>query len=132
MVISFILNMKRSAQRIVAAPKSATAGEAELTHIHQGKEDILEGQRPVSELENEAKNAEKIAEYNPDRYREITFKGKKYKVTEKQYKQIMKDIKDKVEEAISNNIMNLNEEEYLKFIIAYKNMQENGEFIWQQ
>ena len=22
--------------------------------------------------------------------------------------------------------------EYLKFIIAYKNMQENGEFIWQQ
>lgn len=104
----------------------------ELTHIHQGKEDILEGQRPVSELENEAKNAEKIAEYNPDRYREITFKGKKYKVTEKQYKQIMKDIKDKVEEAIANNIMNLNEEEYLKFIIAYKNMQENGEFIWQQ
>ena len=44
----------------------------------------------------------------------------------------MKDIKDKVEEAIANNIMNLNEEEYLKFIIAYKNMQENGEFIWQQ
>ena len=29
MVISFILNMMRSAQRIVVAPKAATAGEAE-------------------------------------------------------------------------------------------------------
>ena len=104
----------------------------ELTHIQQNKEDILEGQRPVEELESEAESAEKVVEYKPDNFREIIFNGNKYKVTEKQYFQIMKNIKDNVETAVENNTLNLNDDDYLKFIIAYNNMQRNGEFVWQK
>ena len=104
----------------------------ELAHIQQNKEDILEGQRPVEELESEAEAAEKVVEYKPDSIREIIFNGNKYKVTEKQYFQIMKNIKDNVESAVENNALNLNDDDYLKFIIAYNNMQRNGEFVWQK
>ena len=98
----------------------------------QNKEDILAGQRPVEELESEAEAAERVVEYNPDNIREIIFNGNKYKVTEKQYLQIMKNIKDNVDSAVENNSLNLNDDDYLKFIIAYNNMQKNGEFVWQK
>ena len=69
----------------------------ELTHVQQSKEDRLEGQRPVVELEKEAEDAEKKVEY----------------ITE-------------------HNTLGLDEEEYLKFLIAYNNMESNGEMLWQK
>ena len=104
----------------------------ELTHVAQNKEDILEGQRPVNELEREAVAAEKSAEYNPEKYRELVFNGKTYSVSEKQYRQIMNAIKENVEYAVEHNTGNYREEEYLKILLAYKKMEENGEFIWQK
>ena len=104
----------------------------ELTHVQQSKEDRLEGQRPVVELEKEAEDAEKKVEYNPNNYREIEYKGKKYKVSIKQYKEIMSEIKNKVEYITEHNTLGLDEEEYLKFLIAYNNMESNGEMLWQK
>ena len=104
----------------------------ELTHVAQNKEAILEGQRPVNELEREAVAAEKSAEYNLEKYRELVFKGKTYTVSEKQYRQIMNAIKENVEYAIEHNTQSCREEKYLKVLLAYKKMEKNGELIWQK
>ena len=71
-------------------------------------------------------------EYNPNNYKEIEYKGKKYKVSIKQYKEIMAEIKNKVEYIAEHNTLGLDEEEYLKFLIAYNNMESNGEMLWQK
>lgn len=57
---------------------------------------------------------------------------KRNKVGIKQHKEIMAEIKNKVEYIIEHNTLGLDEEEYLKFLIAYKNMESNGEMLWQK
>ena len=104
----------------------------ELTHVQQNKEDILKGQKTIEDLEREAEEVEKTVEYNPNKYREIEYKGKKYKVGIKQYKEIMAEIKNKVEYIAEHNTLGLAEEEYLRFLIAYDNMEKNGEMLWQK
>ena len=54
------------------------------------------------------------------------------KVGIKQYKEIMAEIKNKVEYITEHNTLGLYEEEYLKFLIAYNNMESNGEMLWQK
>ncbi len=104
----------------------------ELTHVQQNKQDILEGQKSIAELEQEAERLEKIEEYDPEKYREIEFRGKKYKVTKKEYDEIMEEIKRGVEEKLENNSMRLSEEEYLRALIKYKEFENRNELIWQK
>ncbi|MCI5830984.1 MAG: hypothetical protein UHY90_03725 [Treponema sp.] len=58
--------------------------------------------------------------------------GKKYRMTERQYRSLMNEIRDRVETSVENNAMNLSEEEYYRFLLAYERREENGEFIWQK
>ena len=44
----------------------------------------------------------------------------------------MAEIKNKVEYITEHNTLGLNEEEYLKFLIAYNNMESNGEMLCQK
>ena len=104
----------------------------ELTHVAQQKRDILRGETTREELEREAEAAEKQVENNKERCREIVFKGKKYKVNERRYKQVMDEVKNRVEYVAEHNTQGLDEEEYLKFLIAYRDMERNGEMIWQK
>ena len=104
----------------------------ELTHVAQSKK--REEYRGASreELEREAEAAEKQVEDSEERCQEIVFKGKKYKVSERRYKQVMDEVKNRVEYVAEHNTQGLDEEEYLKFLIAYRDMERNGEMIWQK
>ena len=104
----------------------------ELTHVAQNKK--REEYRGASreELEREAEAAEKQVEDSEERCQEIVFKGKKYKVSERRYKQVMDEVKNRVEYVAEHNTQGLDEEEYLKFLIAYRDMERNGEMIWQK
>ena len=104
----------------------------ELTHVQQNKNRADSHRKTVDELEEEAVLSEKIAETSPQRFREIEFMGKKYRMPEKQYRSMMNEIRDSVETAVENNIMNLPDEEYYRFLLAYEHREENGNFIWQK
>lgn len=104
----------------------------ELTHVAQNKECKPDDNRTREELEREAEAAEKQVEDSEERCREIVFKGKKYKVNERRYKQVMDEVKNRVEYVAEHNTQGLDEEEYLKFLIAYRDMERNGEMIWQK
>ena len=104
----------------------------ELTHVAQNKECKPDDNRTREELEREAEEAEKTAEDSEERCQEIVFKGKKYKVSERRYKQVMDEVKNRVEYVAEHNTQGLDEEEYLKFLIAYRDMERNGEMIWQK
>ena len=104
----------------------------ELTHVTQQKRDILRGETTREELEGEAEAAEKQVEDSEERCQKIVFKGKKYKVSERRYKQVMDEVKNRVEYVAEHNTQGLDEEEYLKFLIAYRDMERNGEMIWQK
>ena len=104
----------------------------ELTHVTQQKRDILRGETTREELEGEAEAAEKQVEDSEERCQKIVFKGKKYKVSERRYKQVMDEVKNRVEHVAEHNTQGLDEEEYLKFLIAYRDMERNGEMIWQK
>ena len=104
----------------------------ELTHVQQNKQDILEGQKTTKELEKEAEQVEKIIEYNPERYREINFEGKKYKLTERKYRELMDEIRKRVEYQLEYNTMGLSDADYLKVLIQYQEMEKRRELIWQK
>ena len=104
----------------------------ELTHVQQNKDDILEGQKNKEELEKEAEQVEKIIEYNPEKYREINFEGKKYKLTEREYRELMDKIRKRVEQQLEYNTMGLSDAEYLKVLIQYQEMERRRELIWQK
>ena len=104
----------------------------ELTHVTQQKRDILRGETTREELEGEAEAAEKQVEDSEERCQKIVFKGKKYKVSERRYKQVMDEVKNRVEYVAEHNTQGLDEEEYLKFLIAYRDMERNGEMVWQK
>ena len=104
----------------------------ELTHIRQNKEDILEGQKTTEELEMEAERTEKIEEHNTERYREITFEGEKYRLSEKEYRKIMDEIRNEVEQQLDHNTMDLSQTEYLKALIRYQELEQRSELIWQK
>ena len=103
-----------------------------MTHIQQNKDDILEGQKNKEELEKEAEQVEKIIEYNPEKYREINFEGKKYKLTEREYRELMDKIRKRVEQQLEYNTMGLSDAEYLKVLIQYQEMERRRELIWQK
>ena len=44
----------------------------------------------------------------------------------------MNEIRYSVETSVENNIMNLSDEEYYRFLLAYEHREENGDFIWQK
>ena len=48
------------------------------------------------------------------------FKGKKYKVSERRYKQVMDEVKDRVEYVAEHNTQGQDEEEYLKLLYKYQ------------
>ena len=104
----------------------------ELTHVAQNKKREEYRGSSREELEGEAEEAEKQLEDNEERCREIVFKGKKYKVNERRYKQVMDEVKNRVEYVAEHNTQGLDEEEYLKFLIAYRDMERNGEMVWQK
>lgn len=104
----------------------------ELTHIKQNQEDILEGQKSVEDLESEAEQMEKIAEYNPEVYKTITVKGKEYKVTQKLYNEMIKKVKFNVEHWIADLDKKIPDEEYLELLLKYEKLENEKKFIWQQ
>ena len=104
----------------------------ELTHVQQNSEDILAGQKSVEDLEKEAEKKEEIAETIPKGYRYLEYNGRKIKVSEKMYKKIMETVKMEFENAVASNVMNLDEQEYLKFLLSYEQLEARGEMIWQK
>ena len=100
--------------------------------MKQNKQNILEGQKTKVDLEQEAEMAEQIEKYDPEKYREIEFRGKKYKITKKEYDEIMEEIKRGVEEKLENNSMLWPEEDYLRALIKYKEFENRNKLIWQK
>ena len=91
-----------------------------------------EKRQKKEELEKEAEQVEKIIEYNPERYREINFEGKKYKLTERKYRELMDEIRKRVEYQLEYNTMGLSDADYLKVLIQYQEMEKRRELIWQK
>ena len=104
----------------------------ELTHVQQYSEKRINNQTSKEELEKEAEQIEKIIEYNPERYREINFEGKKYKLTERKYRELMDEIRKRVEYQLEYNTMGLSDADYLKVLIQYQEMEKRRELIWQK
>ena len=104
----------------------------ELTHVQQYSEKRINNQTSKEELEKEAEQVEKIIEYNPERYREINFEGKKYKLTERKYRELMDEIRKRVEYQLEYNTMGLSDADYLKVLIQYQEMEKRSELIWQK
>lgn len=104
----------------------------ELTHVQQYSEKRINNQTSKEELEKEAEQVEKIIEYNPERYREINFEGKKYKLTERKYRELMDEIRKRVEYQLEYNTMGLSDADYLKVLIQYQEMEKRRELIWQK
>ena len=104
----------------------------ELTHVQQYSEKGINNQTSKEELEKEAEQVEKIIEYNPERYREINFEGKKYKLTERKYRELMDEIRKRVEYQLEYNTMGLSDADYLKVLIQYQEMKKRRELIWQK
>ena len=104
----------------------------ELTHVQQYSEKRINNQTSKEELEKEAEQVEKIIEYNPERYREINFEGKKYKLTERKYRELMDEIRKRVEYQLEYNTMGLSDADYLKVLIQYQEMERRKELIWQK
>ena len=104
----------------------------ELTHVQQYSEKRINNQTSKEELEKEAEQVEKIIEYNPERYREINFEGKKYKLTERKYRELMDEIRKRVEYQLEYNTMGLSDADYLKVLIQYQEMKKRRELIWQK
>lgn len=104
----------------------------ELTHVQQYSEKRINNQTSKEELEKEAEQIEKIIEYNPERYREINFEGKKYKLTERKYRELMDEIRKRVEYQLEYNTMGLSDADYLKVLIQYQEMERRKELIWQK
>lgn len=101
----------------------------ELTHVQQYSEKRINNQTSKEELEKEAEQVEKIIEYNPERYREINFEGKKYKLTERKYRELMDEIRKRVEYQLEYNTMGLSDADYLKVLIQYQEMKKRRELI---
>lgn len=80
----------------------------------------------------EAERTEKIEEHNTERYREITFEGEKYRLSEKEYRKIMDEIRNEVEQQLEHNTMDLSQTEYLKALIRYQELEQRSELIWQK
>ena len=104
----------------------------ELTHVQQYSEKRINNQTSKEELEKEAEQVEKIIEYNPKKYREINFEGKKYKLTERKYRELMDEIRKRVEYQLEYNTMGLSDADYLKVLIQYQEMERRKELIWQK
>ena len=104
----------------------------ELTHVQQYSEKRINNQTSKEELEKEAEQVEKIIEYNPERYREINFEGKKYKLTERKYRELMDEIRKRVEYQLEYNTMGLSDADYLKVLIQYQEMERRKELIRQK
>ncbi len=104
----------------------------ELTHVQQYSEKRINNQTSKEELEKEAEQVEKIIEYNPERYREINFEGKKYKLTERKYRELMDEIRKRVEYQLEYNTMGLSGADYLKVLIQYQEMERRRKLIWQK
>ena len=104
----------------------------EVTHVQQYSEKRINNQTSKEEPEKEAEQIEKIIEYNPEKYREINIEGKKYKLTEREYSELMDEIRKRVEYQLEYNTMGLSDADYLKVLIQYQEMERRRKLIWQK
>lgn len=106
----------------------------ELTHVQQNKEDILEGQRPIEELEKEAEKTEIIEEYNPDPKIKKVINGKEYYLTSKQLKSINEDIVRDIGTWVDSQEYQMTEEDFFKLLLKYEEFENTyekiGELNW--
>lgn len=104
----------------------------ELTHVAQHKGRPLADNRTRDELEAEAEEAEKTEEASPPAMREITVRGRKYRMTEGQHRALMGQLRHEVEQELEWRKLTARPEEYAPLMEAYRRREERGELPWQQ
>ena len=104
----------------------------ELTHMAQHKSRPLADNRTRDELEAEAEEAEKTEETCRPAMREITVRGRKYRLTERQHRALMRQLKLEVEQELEWRRLTAGAEEYEPLMEAYRRREERGELPWQK
>ena len=104
----------------------------ELTHVKQNKEDSLQGQKTVEELEKEAEAAEKLAETIKNEYRTIEVGGREYKVSKETYKKLMQTLKERIEKWLEDQELVLSDEKFLELLLKYESIESAGRLPWQK
>lgn len=104
----------------------------ELTHVAQHKNRPLADNRTKAELEAEAEDAESTEESCRPATREVTVRGRKYRLTERQHRTLMQRLKEEVEHELEWKKEQMKPEEYEPLMIAYRRREERGELPWQK
>ena len=104
----------------------------ELTHVAQNKSRPLADNRTKGELEAEAEEAEKTEETCRPAMREITVRGRKYRLTERQHRALMRQLKFEVEQELEWRRLTAGAEECEPLMEAYRRREERGELPWQK
>lgn len=101
----------------------------ELTHVAQHKSRPLADNRTKDELEAEAEAAEETCR---PAMREITVRGRKHRLTERQHQALMQQLKLEVEQELEWRKLTMRPEEYAPLMKAYRRREERGELPWQR
>ncbi|MCM1223847.1 MAG: DUF4157 domain-containing protein [Lachnospiraceae bacterium] len=99
----------------------------ELIHVAQHKNRPLVDNRTMDEIEAEAETAEVCC----PAMRGITIRGKKYRLTERQYRMLMQRLKEEVEDELEWLELTTRSKEYAPLMRAYHRLEERGELPWQ-
>jgi hypothetical protein len=89
----------------------------ELTHVAQNKERRFEGKE---ELEREAEQVESAEAGETDSVETITLTGKTYRVKKSEQRKIVCMVAAYIEQWVEERRLLLDEEDYLKLLVAYK------------
>jgi len=92
----------------------------ELTHVAQYEEKRITKNADRETLENEAKNAEKQAEYDADPYEPYPVNGKVYSLRKSQIEMVTRMVSEGVEKWVVEQKAVRSEAEYLELLCAYK------------
>ena len=104
----------------------------ELTHVAQHRNRPPADNRTKGELEAEAEAAERTEEDCPPEMREIAVRGRKYRLTERQHRALMQQLRLEVEQELEWREATMRPEEYEPLLKAYSRREERGELPWQE
>lgn len=104
----------------------------ELTHVAQHRNRPPADNRTKGELEAEAEAAERTEEDCPPEMREIAVRRRKYRLTERQHRALMQQLRLEVEQELEWREATMRPEEYEPLLKAYSRREERGELPWQE
>lgn len=98
----------------------------ELTHVSQHEEKRITSIATNEELESEAERAEAKAEYDADPFVPVPVNGETVMIRKSQMPRLTKMIADEVEDWVKEQKFVMNEDDYLKLLITYREWLEEA------